>query len=154
MQRRHPQIIDGEECWLCPTCGRWLPRRDYYARVRSWNGIGTQCRKCHSAGNVRTRDKDRARETRREAMERARARDPEKYRERDRVASRTRPCTPQREARYQLNLAVKRGEVMRPTRCTDCGEERRLHAHHPDYGRPLYVEWLCTRCHGRRHRVP
>ncbi len=86
-------------------------------------------------------------------MARARARDPEKYRERDRIAAQKRERSPQREARYQLNLAVQRGEIVRPTRCTDCGEIRKLHAHHPDYSRPLFVEWLCTRCHGKRHRT-
>lgn len=152
MQRRNPRIIDEEECWLCPTCSRWVPRRGYYTRKRSWNGIGTQCRKCHGEGNVRTRDKDKHRETRRVSMEKARARDPEKFRGRDRDASRIRAWSPQCEARYQLNLAVRRGQILKPSRCTRCGVERKLHAHHSDYSRPLAVEWICTRCHGAEHR--
>ena len=153
MQRRHPRLISGEECWLCPTCGEWKPRRDYFSSARSWNGIGGQCRKCHGAGNVRTRDPEKSRKTTRESMARQRARDIEKFRERDRLAARKRPWTSQREARYRLNLAIRRGEVVRPTRCSRCGEQRKIHAHHPDYSRPLYVEWLCTLCHGEEHRT-
>ena len=152
MQRRYPRIIGGEECWLCPTCGRWMARRDYYARARSWNGIGNQCRKCHTEGNTRTRDRDNTARLNREHMARARENDPEKFRGRERIASRKRPRTQKTIARCALNLAVRRGEIVRPSRCTRCGEERRLHAHHPDYSRPLFVEWICTRCHGKEHR--
>lgn len=26
-----------------------------------------------------------------------------------------------------------------------------MQGHHPDYSKPLEVEWLCPRCHGARH---
>lgn len=151
-QRRKPKIVKGEECWFCPTCQEWVPRNGYYARSRSWNGLGTQCKRCHNEGSVRTRDKVSARKRNREHMARARKKDPEKFRDRERVASRKRPRDEKTEARYQLNLAVRQGEIIRPERCTRCGEKRRVNAHHPDYSRPLFVEWLCSLCHGGKHR--
>lgn len=57
------------------------------------------------------------------------------------------------QARQKLKDAVKSGKIIRPSTCSDCGDPgRRIDAHHPDYARPYDVEWLCTRCHGVRHR--
>jgi len=50
--------------------------------------------------------------------------------------------------------AVRAGELVRPECCSACGDERpRIEGHHEDYGRPLDVDWLCVRCHKRRHGV-
>jgi NAD-dependent dihydropyrimidine dehydrogenase PreA subunit len=152
MQRKLPKLIDGVECWLCPSCMLWVPRNGYYGDKRRWNGIKTQCKKCHTEGNIRTRDKENTRRLRRESMARRRSIDAEKHMERDRENSRKRVWTEKMEARYQLNLAIRRGEIVRPDKCIRCGSERKLHAHHPDYSRPLFVEWLCTICHGKEHR--
>lgn len=35
--------------------------------------------------------------------------------------------------------------------CQDCGATEGLHRHHPDYSRPMYVEFLCPKCHNARH---
>lgn len=152
MQRRIPKTIDGDECWMCPTCGHWKPSRDYYARSKSWNGIGVQCRKCHIEGNVRTRDKGLSRDSTRKSMARMRLLNPEKQRKRERIAARNRKWSHKSEARYQLNLAVRRGDVVKPDGCIRCGQINKLHAHHSDYSKPLEVEWLCTLCHGKEHR--
>lgn len=46
-----------------------------------------------------------------------------------------------------------------PKPCEDCGSfprgsdgRRLVHAHHEDYSQPLAVTWLCSVCHGKRHR--
>lgn len=60
-----------------------------------------------------------------------------------------------RHARYLLQLAVRRGDIAKPTQCEDCGVEplaRHLHGHHADYSMPLEVEWLCRDCHYDLHR--
>jgi hypothetical protein len=57
-------------------------------------------------------------------------------------------------ARDNLNKAVSRGKVQKPSTCSECGNEtpkRLLQGHHEDYSRYLDVEWLCPDCHGRRH---
>lgn len=54
-------------------------------------------------------------------------------------------------ARHVLHAAEDRGEVLRPDSCSRCGVEARIEAHHPDYSRPLDVEWLCVECHRIAH---
>ena len=83
-------------------------------------------------------------------MTRAREKDIEKFRERDR--NRIRPKDEKYYARRKLQNAVKRGDIKKPIYCQDCGEEKKLTAHHEDYSKPLDVIWLCYRCHGKRHR--
>jgi len=40
----------------------------------------------------------------------------------------------------------------RPDRCSACQIiTQKLHAHHPDYSKPLEVIWLCVPCHCRLH---
>lgn len=153
-KRRPSRVVGGIELWSCGTCGQFFPRDWFYRNKRTLLGITSECRKCHTETNLRTRDKENARRLGRESMALTRKAEPERHRERDRIAARKRVWTPQMEARYQLNLAVKRGEIMRPNRCAKCGEYRSLHAHHPDYSHHLYVEWLCTICHGAEHHAP
>ena len=60
--------------------------------------------------------------------------------------------TPKGRARIALELAIRRGEVVRPETCSRCGASGRIHGHHPDYSRPLEVLWLCQACHATEHR--
>jgi hypothetical protein len=59
-------------------------------------------------------------------------------------------------ARQKLNDAVAAGTIRRPSRCENCGARggrsvgKALEAHHADYLRPLFVEWLCRACHAKR----
>jgi hypothetical protein len=39
----------------------------------------------------------------------------------------------------------------KPEFCFACKERPAEDAHHPDYQRPDYVQWLCKRCHMRLH---
>ena len=48
-------------------------------------------------------------------------------------------------------MALKSGQLIRPTICESCGESRSLDAHHDDYLRPLDVRWLCRACHRNHH---
>jgi ribosomal protein S27AE len=54
-------------------------------------------------------------------------------------------------ARRKVRDAVKRGDLVRPERCPKCGRKCVVQAHHPDYGRPLDIEWLCASCHKLYH---
>lgn len=52
-------------------------------------------------------------------------------------------------AQARVAYALKAGILIREP-CEVCGSER-VHAHHPDYSRPLDVAWLCARHHRARH---
>jgi hypothetical protein len=56
-------------------------------------------------------------------------------------------------ARLAVSAALKSGRLVRPDLCVDClGRRDNIEAHHDDYSYPLVVVWLCSRCHGSRHR--
>lgn len=86
-------------------------------------------------------------------MARAREKSPEKFRNRDRLAAKKREKNERTMARAILNAAVKGGRLRRPARCEVCGGMASVHGHHPNYSKPLAVEWLCTLCHGKKHRI-
>src|SRR5512146_1539806 len=49
-----------------------------------------------------------------------------------------------------VHKAIKRGHLVRPDRCENCGTAAPVEAHHwHGYGREhiLDVQWLCHRCH-------
>jgi transposase len=55
------------------------------------------------------------------------------------------------EARFQFSAELLKGNIRRPKRCEDCGEETYVEGHHTDYQRPLFVFWLCEDCHLKAH---
>lgn len=51
--------------------------------------------------------------------------------------------------------ALKRGKIVKPKSCQDCGKEVRIESHHYlGYAKQhrLDVVWVCRRCHMERHR--
>lgn len=52
--------------------------------------------------------------------------------------------------RYTINK-VRRGQIIRPNKCNQCGVKCKPNAHHPDYSNHHLVEWLCISCHKKKH---
>ena len=52
----------------------------------------------------------------------------------------------------QVRTAVKKGDVVRPSTCSQCGSPRYIEGHHRDYAFAFEVTWLCSSCHKRLHR--
>jgi len=152
-KRRESRVVDGVEVFKCGRCSAFFPKTGFYRKKRTLLGITWECRACHSKTSVASRDKDRARARDAEYMRRARQRDPLKFRERERLAARRRPRNERTTARQLLNAAVRTGRISKPTECRRCGNVSRLNGHHHDYSKPLDVEWLCNRCHGKEHRA-
>lgn len=58
-------------------------------------------------------------------------------------------------ARQRVAWAVKAGKITRPANCVRCSKcTADLEAHHPDYSKPLDVQWLCVPCHNVVHPHP
>lgn len=52
-----------------------------------------------------------------------------------------------------VSMCIKRGWLVQPKECQNCGQKgQRIYAHHDDYGKPLEVKWLCSKCHQQRHK--
>lgn len=151
MKKREPVIVDGLEMWRCSRCRQVLPAEGFYKKKGTPNGLRCQCKKCHIARSIATRDPATKRRSNREYMRRDVQRKPAKYRKRWREASRSREPSIETWARRQLHLAIRRGEVVKPVSCERCGSSRLIEGHHPDYHRLLSVIWLCSECHGEEH---
>lgn len=54
------------------------------------------------------------------------------------------------KARMAVNNARIRGKITR-MECCVCGDIR-VHAHHPDYTKPLEIIWLCPTHHKEAHK--
>lgn len=54
-------------------------------------------------------------------------------------------------ARIEMAKALMRGDIDKSTTCVKCGAGGRIEGHHPDYGKPLAVLWVCTSCHATIH---
>lgn len=153
-RRKRPTIgANGEELWFCPACEQHFPADQFYKSRKNTNGLASECKRCHVRINIASRDPNRARDTCRAYMRRARASDPEKFRARERAAVAKRPVDHRTYARRAVQNAIKTGRLVRPAVCPQCGDASRVvHAHHEDYSKPLDVKWLCPECHGREHR--
>lgn len=135
---------------VCTGCGQELPRSEFYAHPRAPDGLRYKCKACFTS-------------MRRETNRRRYANDPT-YRAERREAARASyrrtgyrsPVDPtKRSARVTLQNAVREGRLTPSDGCEDCGHdfsEFRREAHHEDYSKPLDVAWLCSLCHGKRHR--
>lgn len=53
-------------------------------------------------------------------------------------------------ARSAVNNAIRAGKIAKGA-CEVCGTEKRVHAHHDDYAKPLLVRWLCAVHHKETH---
>ena len=65
---------------------------------------------------------------------------------------RRRKEVPTRTAAHNaLIRAVKRGDMIRPDKCSWCADSCIPYGHHADYARLLDVVWLCSKCHAILH---
>ena len=138
--------------YVCKGCGREQNYEQFYSHPQMASGHLSFCKDCivakakaHRAANldrIRAYDRWRGELPHRKAKVAAyqathvwpnknewRAQNPEKYR--------------------AHTLAQ---DIPLPDACQQCGAAGKLHRHHPDYSKPLLVEFLCPACHGRVHK--
>ena len=56
-------------------------------------------------------------------------------------------------ARKLVYEALKKGTLIRPNICSKCYKHKKVEGHHPDYSKPLFVRWLCRKCHSNLKRT-
>ena len=142
----------------CKVCSATENTAEFY------KGVTNKCKECHK-----------------ELVRQNRKKNAEYYREYDKYRFKNDPKVRERHKRYQktdagkasirrahlkywaenpekraatniLNSALKRGKVIKPSNCQECGSTGRIEGHHTDYTLPLNVEWLCNKCHRNRHK--
>jgi hypothetical protein len=134
----------------CRTCKITKPF-DAFARHRlAKDQHRHDCKACVRAGRATT--KRRTAEQIAKTIERNRT---EPYREVNRraVASWHHRNPAAVRAWWKLAKAVRSGRITPATACQaeGCDEHQDLEGHHPNYGRPLEVAWLCRAHHRRGH---
>jgi ribosomal protein S27AE len=130
----------------CSMCGEVKPLDGFYRKPRRSDGRDSRCKACHNAYVEKRRDPEQVRERKR-AYDRGR---PEALR---RKGNAYRAKHPEKvHAGHVLRRAVREGRIVRPNECEACDASGLVHAHHPDYSKPLEVRWLCPRCHSAEHR--
>lgn len=131
----------------CFKCGESKSLSEFYKHKRMADGHLNKCKWCAK------RD---AWMHRRDNLERIRAYDRERASLEHRVAARvdvTREYRKRYPERYKANLAVARalrGGLLIKEPCFMCGNPE-SEAHHPHYGAPLLVTWLCAAHHKEIH---
>lgn len=129
----------------CKDCGEIKPETEFYENSGMSNGRVNSCKECTKLRVTRWRIKNinKVRQ-----YDRNRPNKEKRYQEqiiRQRNYS-------ERSARSAISNALRDGKLFRPNNCIKCGSPCIPEAHHTDYTKPLTVEWLCSICHGSRHR--
>lgn len=129
----------------CFKCSETKPLAEFYRHRAMSDGRLGKCKACTRTDVAKNRaakvdyyrEFDRKRGSRMTLADTRRYREenPEKYR-----------------AHTAVSNAVRDGRLVKPSCCSGCGAETRLHGHHDDYSRPLDVMWLCAACHKARHK--
>jgi ribosomal protein S27AE len=116
----------------CTACKERKPLSAFNRDRSRGDGLQPKCRQCD-----------------RDASRRASQRNPKTRRAKERAWRRRNPQKV--KAHSAVAYALRSGRLVRPNACPECGEETLVEAHHPDYDKPLEVEWLCGPCHRVRH---
>lgn len=127
---------------LCKVCLEEKPLSDFYAMKSMKSGHMSKCKEClkkeiHAARkrnieHYREYDRNRGSRMSNEDLRRQRARHPEWV-----------------KAHRSVRNALRNGTLHKKP-CEICGASL-VHAHHPDYSKPLEVIWLCPAHHRMIH---
>lgn len=135
----------------CPKCKKTLPVGKFYKANSTKSGLQGWCKGCSDAAKRAYYLTEQGKLCRRGQQERYYSNPDNK--ERARITHYIYRRSHRKEYRCQMIVltAMRNGSLVRPSVCEQCGQARRLHAHHPDYNEPLRVVWLCPSCHGLLH---
>ena len=143
----------------CSRCKQVHPLLDYYVDERAIDGRRPECKSCFLKLCAKYRVTHREQKKQSDAIYRARQpaeikrqygkkhyhKHKKTYAEQRRRRRRLYP-----EKSYACSVvsnAIKRGRLVRPEECQQCGAAGVIEASHSDYRFPLKIQWLCVKCH-------
>lgn len=156
----HPALLDPSVMKMCRGCHVSKPAADFHASRGESSGLQSRCKECTRAWR-RTKeeklcDKRYAAKPHAKSAIASRQRKYNKSEAGKQSKKRHAEKHPDRVfARKVLQLALRMGQLARPEKCECCGQipppmhdgRTGIQGHHPDYSKPLDVEWLCCICH-------
>ena len=154
--KKNPPAYGDQMKKMCSKCNQEKPLTEFYRTSITEDRLQYQCKSCVAAyyQTNKTRICKRLKEYRKTrkteiVSTRKRYMGTGRGKELSRLASKEyRLKHPDRcEARKIVRGAIDSGELVRPTICPSCDTETFIESHHPDYRKPLEIEWLCNKCH-------
>lgn len=148
-----------QESKVCFKCGEVKELGEFYAHPQMADGHLNKCKACTKAdvhGNRDAKldyyqkyDRERGRtEERKKRVREYAAAHPE-------IGNKAKKewilRNPEKRKAHHVAWAARRRGVLVPQPCARCGQEE-TEMHHPDYSKPLEVEWLCVDCHAESKR--
>lgn len=147
LKLRKERYVNGAREKWCNHCKAFLAEAAFAKNRSRYDGLHPYCLACNRAKQAAERA--RRGEDYREMRRRYRKTESGK-----RAYNRYRKVFPHKvEAQKLAQLAVRRGELVKPKVCGECGRGGTIDAHHDDYLKPLAVRWLCRWCHQEWHRI-
>lgn len=138
-------MIRSKTCFKCKSV---KPLDEFYKHGQMADGHLNKCKEC---------TKNDVHQHRKENIEKVRAYDRKRSKNKDRMAASYQVTKAWREADRRRSAAhnavaraIKSGQLERLP-CEQCGEPKSV-GHHDDYDKPLQVRWLCQPCHVRLHK--
>lgn len=144
----------------CKSCEAYKHLSEFYNHPLSKDKKDSSCKDCKKEANNRNRaknsekykeyDRARANQPKRVAARKAYARTEEgKRKQREGGKAWVRRNPEKRKAHNAVSNAIRDGKLFKKP-CKKCGEVK-VQAHHEDYNKPLDVIWLCVSCHSAHH---
>ena len=149
---------------VCSVCGDKKKTSEFHNQPRGLLGVEGQCKFCRGVRMAKWRTSDAGRKSQRLRTIRYRATTKGRSKIREvmsrynasplgHIADRLRrERAPHKlAARAAVRRAIRLGLLIKPPACQSCGTVGKVEGHHPDYFKPLEVDWLCRPCHERVH---
>lgn len=142
--------FEQEQTKVCFKCNKDLPLTSFYKHSKMKDGRVNKCKDCNKTDvrQHRFKNVERIRE-----YDRKRSQSPNR---RAALNANTKRYRALSRAKYlahsAVNNAVRDGKLIKPSECSDCGKQSKIHGHHDDYRKPLQVRWLCAVCHSAWHQ--
>lgn len=133
---------------VCVRCEQNKPIGEFNKNISLLSGRERACKVCKRVDDAR-----RYYRSREKRLKKGKEYDQRQYvKDRKRIYSKERyRAEPiKAKARMIVNNMITLGKLLRKS-CTVCGEVK-SEAHHEDYNKPLWIEWLCRKHHFIRHR--